>query len=108
MADKRIVTTKSTKLIRAVADVLKKAGYFDKVTENDGEITVEMAYHKKQPILVDLRLVSRPGLRVYKNVDELESHRGISKFIVTTPDGILMSTDAKKKRVGGEVIAEIW
>ena len=108
MADRRQVTTKSTKIIRAVAGVLKKAGYFDSVTEKDGEITVVLAYHKKQPILVDLRLVSRPGLRVYKNVDELENHRGISKFIITTPDGVLMSSEAKKKRVGGEVIAEIW
>lgn len=108
MADKRNVTTKSTKIIRAVADTLKKSGYLDNVTESDGEIAVELAYHKKQPVLVDLKLISRPGLRVYKNVDDLESHRGISKFIITTPDGVLMSPDAKKKRVGGEVIAEIW
>lgn len=108
MADNKEVTTKSTKIVKAVADVLKKAGYLDSVEVKDGVITVKLAYHKKQPILMDLRLVSRPGLRVYRDLDQLGSHRGISKFILTTPEGVLMSTDAVKKRVGGEVIAEIW
>lgn len=108
MADKKVVTTKSNKLIRAVADVLKKGKYLDSVTEKDGMITVELAYHKKEPLLMDLRLISRPGLRVYKDVDAIESHRDISKFILSTPEGVLLSPEAKKKRVGGEVIAEIW
>ncbi len=108
MADKKEVTTKSTKLIRSVADVLKKNNYLDSVTEQDGNITVILKYHKKQPRLVDLKLVSTPGLRVYRNVDELGSHKGISRFIVSTPEGIMFSKDAVKKRIGGEVIAEIW
>lgn len=108
MADKREVTTQSNKLIKAVANVLEKSKYLESVEENDGNITVKLAYHKKQPILVDIKLVSRPGLRVYRKVDEINRHRGISKFIISTPDGIMLSTEAKKKRVGGEVIAEIW
>jgi len=108
MAGNHDVTTKSTKMIKAVAQVLKKGGYLEEVKEDKELITVSLRFHKKQPILVDLKLVSRPGLRVYKNVDEIESHRGISKFIMTTPGGIMLSDEAKKKRVGGEVIAEIW
>ena len=108
MADKKEVTTKSTKLIHAVADVLKKAGYLSTVVVTDDQISVELSYHKKHPILVDLHLVSRPGLRVYRSVDELQKHRGISKFIISTPGGIMLSSEAIKKRVGGEIIAEVW
>ena len=108
MADKREISVKSTKLVSAVAQVLKKAGYLQTVTEADGMLNLELGYYKKQPKLVDLRLVSRPGLRQYKNVDDLAAHRGISKFLLSTPSGVMFSKEALKKRVGGEVIAEVW
>lgn len=108
MAEKRELSTQSTKLVKAVAEVLKEAGYLQTVEEKDGLITVELGYYKKQPKLTDLKLVSRPGLRVYKDVDDLETHRGISKFLLSTPAGVMLSKEALKKRVGGEVIAEIW
>lgn len=108
MADKRELSVKSTKLVIAAAEVLKKAGYLQKVEEKDGLISIELGYYKKEPKLIDLKLISRPGLRVYKNVDDLEAHRGISKFLLSTPVGVMLSKDALKKRVGGEVIAEIW
>ncbi len=108
MAGKKNVTARSTKLIESVADVLKKSGYLDSVTKEGENIVVSLRYHKKRPILVDLKLVSRPGLRDYRDADTLSSHRGISKFIISTPNGIMFSDQAAKKRIGGEVIAEIW
>ena len=56
---------------------------------------------------MDIKLVSKPGLRVYKSVEELESIRSPAIYIVTTNKGIMTAKDAVKKRVGGEVIAEI-
>ena len=62
---------------------------------------------KKMPVLVELKLVSKPGKRVYIGVEEIREHKGLSFFILSTPMGIMASKDALKKNIGGEVIAEI-
>ncbi|OGM30260.1 30S ribosomal protein S8 [Candidatus Woesebacteria bacterium RIFCSPHIGHO2_01_FULL_41_10] len=109
-ANRKSVTTQSTKMLVAVAGVLKKMGYLESVSTKDGQITVALSYHKKEPLLLDLKLVSKPGLRVYKSVDEIKARprRGASQLVVSTPQNILSSEDAIKKNTGGEVICEIW
>ena len=107
LARNREVVVEKTKLIVAVAKVLKKSGYLSDFQERKGEVIVRLAYRKKEPVILDMKLVSKPGLRVYKNVDELEKKRGPSTYIISTSKGILTSNEAIKKRVGGEVIVEI-
>lgn len=107
LARKRDVVMQKTKLIKSVADALKREGYLYEVTENDSELTVRLAYRRKEPVLLDLKLISKPGLRIYMGVDELEKIKSPSIFILSTPQGIMSSKDAIKKRVGGEVLVEI-
>ena len=108
MANKKEVVLPQSKFIVAVAKVLKREGFLSEVKEDrKGTLVVRLAYHKKQPVLVDLKLVSKPGLRIYVGKDELERRRGAAILILSTPKGIMSSTDALKKGVGGEVIAEI-
>ena len=97
----------SNKKIKAVADVLEKEGYITEVKEEKGKIFLKIVYRKKEPILTQIKLVSKPGIRIYKSADELGKVKGPSKFIVSTPKGVMSSSDAIKKRLGGEVIAEI-
>lgn len=101
------VDTNSSKLIKAVAKLLEKEGYLTNLTESKGTITVSLAIRKKSPILVDIKLVSKPGLRIYLSREELGAKKGPSFFIVSTTKGILTSKDALKQGLGGEVIAEI-
>lgn len=108
LADKRELDVSETKLIKAVADVLKKEGYLEKVTEKQGKLNIRLAYRRKKPVLFKLKLVSKPGLRVYMTVKELEKIKGPSIFILSTPKGVISSQEAKKERLGGEVIVEIW
>lgn len=107
LARKQEVVVINTKLIRAVAGVLKSLGYLEKVKENAGKITAQIRYHQKEPLIGQVRLVSKPGLRIYASVDDLEKEKGPSVFIVSTPQGVMSSKDAIKKRLGGEVIAEV-
>jgi small subunit ribosomal protein S8 len=107
LADKRQVTVSKTNLIKSVAKVMKDLGYLEKVEEDGRKLTVSITYHSKKPILTDIKLVSRPGLRIYKSVRDLEGHKGPSTPIVSTSKGVMSSKDAVKKRLGGEVIAEI-
>ncbi len=107
MAKNREVEVKSTKLIKEVAKVLKNLGYLEKVEEGNGQIKVRLAFRQREPVLINLRLVSKPGLRVYMGADELESIKKPTFFIISTSQGVLSNKEALKKRVGGEVIAEV-
>jgi len=107
-AEKRDFGLTCTKFVKAVADVLKKEGILNKVELIEKELNVSLAYHKKKPVLIDLKLVSKPGLRIYVNVDDLKKKRGASFLLLSTEKGVMSSRDALKKNVGGEVIAEIW
>ncbi len=98
----------STKLIREVAKVLKKEGFLQEISENKDKLVVRLAYRKKEPVILDIKLVSKPGLRVYHSLKELEKKRKPSVYVLSTPKGIMTDREAIKKKVGGEVIAEIF
>ncbi|SRR5258708_28792505 len=109
MARKTELSLPSTKYIYAIANALKDEGFLSEVKLNEGILTVKIAQSHKEPVLVNLRLISKPGLRIYKSVDELKLRRqGSSILILSTPKGIMSGRKAIKSSVGGEVIAEIW
>lgn len=108
MIGRKETSAGNTKLIQAVAETLKKLGYLDSIKINAGKITVSLSYHQKKPILYDLKLVSKPGMRVYKDVDEIKAVKGPFLLILSTNKGIISSDQAVKDRVGGEVLAKIW
>jgi len=108
MAGRRRVVVRRTKLIEAVAQELVNLGVLKSIKlDNDGQLVVHLSYLNNKPAIISMTLVSKPGLRVYMSVSELEAIKKPSVFIVSTPLGVLSSKEAIKKRVGGEVIAEI-
>jgi small subunit ribosomal protein S8 len=107
LAKKREVRVESTKLIHAVARALKNSGYLDEVVKKGKSLSVRIAYRKKEPVIMNIRLISKPGLRIYMSVGELEKVKGPSVYIVSTSKGVMSIEEAIKKRLGGEVIAEI-
>ena len=108
MAGNKEVSAVTNTKILALANTLKKMRILDTVAVKDGLITVTLAFQDKKPVLMDLRLVSKPGLRIYMTIADIEAKRGPSTYVISTPKGVLSSKEAKKLRVGGEVIAEIW
>jgi small subunit ribosomal protein S8 len=105
--NKELVVASSKEVI-GLAEVLKKLGYFSEVKKEKETLRITLTYRFKRPVLTNLKLRSKPGLRVYMSVKEIEAKKGPSTFVITTPKGILSSRDAIKQRSGGEVIAEIW
>ncbi|GAC1435813.1 MAG: 30S ribosomal protein S8 [Chloroflexota bacterium] len=73
-------------------------------------LRVQLKYAaNKEPVLSHLRRISRPGLRVYSGHNDLPRVRGgMGLLILSTPRGILTNKDARRDRVGGEVLCEIW
>lgn len=107
LADNKDFEVDKTRLILETCKALKKMGFVEDFKEKDGILTVSLVFKNKKPLIIDAKLISKPGLRIYKGADELAEVRGPSIFLISTPKGLLSSREAIKQRVGGEVIAEI-
>jgi small subunit ribosomal protein S8 len=108
LVGKNEVVCSKTKLIQAVAEALKQAGFLTEVSQEDNNLVAKLAYRHKKPVLLGLKIVSRPGLRVYLGADKIAKKRGISTLILSTSQGVMPSQEALKKQIGGEVIVEVW
>jgi small subunit ribosomal protein S8 len=97
-----------------IANCLEKAGFLKnaskKVYKGKNSIEVEIVYDANgTPKLHKLERVSKLSRRVYMGVSDLRPIKnGLGHYILTTPKGILIDTDAKKEQVGGEVILSVW
>ena len=97
-----------------IAKILKNEGFIAdyKVTKDDvqGTICLNLKYgDKKERVITGLKRISKPGLRVYVNADEMPSVlNGLGIAIVSTSKGVMTSKEAKKERLGGEVLAYVW
>jgi small subunit ribosomal protein S8 len=108
MAKNKTLKVANSKKILAIAEALKKMGFLSEVKKEKDGIAISLAYKSKTPVLQNVRLVSKPGLRVYWGVDELDAKRGPSTMLISTPKGLTSLREAVKMRTGGEVLAEIW
>lgn len=109
MAGHAKVVIPASKAKQAIAKVLADEGYVStfSVNENSGkpELSVDLKYYEGKPVIEMIKRVSRPGLRVYKNKDELpEVIGGLGIALISTSNGIMTDRDARKAGVGGEVI----
>ncbi len=108
------VTVLGSKMTLGIAEILKKEGYitgykYNKDTKGD-TIDIELKYGaKKERVIIGLKRISKPGLRVYAKSDELPhvlNNLGIA--IISTSEGLLTDAEARAKGLGGEVLAYIW
>lgn len=99
---------------KAIAQILVDEGYIKnyKIIEDgkQGVIRVALKYGEgKSQVITGLRRVSKPGLRIYSNVEEMPKvMKGLGVAIVSTSKGIMTDKEARKQNVGGEVLAFIW
>ncbi len=97
-----------------VARVLKDEGYVDDVRVSEGEgrrvLTLVLRYSQDRQSVIDgLRRISKPGRRVYVPHDSIPRVRsGLGISILSTSRGVLTDRDARQKRVGGELLCEVW
>ncbi len=105
----------SSRVKAAIAEILLKEGYI-KGYEIDGDevrktIHVSLKYgrDKNEKVIHGLSRISKPGLRVYAGVEDMPKVLGgLGIAIVSTNEGIMTDKEARKKNVGGEVLAYIW
>ena len=98
---------------KAIADILVNEGYikgYQIIDDNkQGIIKVTLKYVGKQKAITGLKRVSKPGLRVYANCEDMPKvMNGLGIAIVSTSKGIMTDKKARKENVGGEVLAFVW
>ena len=107
------VEVPASNMKKAICQILVDEGYVKgfNVTEDgkQGMITITLKYVGKQPVIKGLKRVSKPGLRIYSNAQELPKvMKGLGVAIISTSKGIMTDRAARKENVGGEVLAFIW
>lgn len=112
MVKKGEVRVPYSKMKFAIAKILAQEGFvssIDKIEAGHGEIKIGLKYEDGGSAISDIRRVSKPGLRSYSGYRELprvRSDRGIS--IVSTSQGLMTNKEARKRKLGGEVLCEVY
>jgi small subunit ribosomal protein S8 len=110
-AHKIDVTMPSSKLKLAIAKVLKDEGYISDFSADDSakpSLTITLKYFQGKPVIDELKRVSRPGLRIYKNKHELPKIlNGLGIAIVSTSAGVMTDRQARETGRGGEIICTV-
>lgn len=108
------VDVPASNMKKAITQILLDEGYIKSFTVvedgKQGVIRIVLKYSAgKTPVITGLRRVSKPGLRIYTNCEEMpQVRRGLGVAILSTSKGVMTDKEAKKQNVGGEVLAYIW
>ena len=112
MAGHVTVDIPNSKAKQAILQVLLDEGYINEFTTSEdvkGVITVALKYHNGAPVIEEIARVSRPGLRIYKESNDLPQVRGgLGVAIVSTNKGVMTDKSARAHGVGGEVLCTVF
>ena len=110
------VSMPSSKSKRALAEVLRREGYIASFSERDNgprpgrTLTIEMKYSpERDRVIRGLKRISKPGLRIYRQRDEIPRVQGgLGVAVVSTNKGLMSDREARKNRMGGEILCYVW
>lgn len=113
-AQKSAVRSPASKLRARVLDVLKREGYirnYETIDVRPGirELSIELKYHNGEPVIRELKRVSKPGRRIYAGVKDLPHvYNGLGIAILSTPRGVVSDAEARELKVGGEILCTVF
>jgi small subunit ribosomal protein S8 len=113
-ARKSVVSSPASRFRSNVLEVLKREGYIRNYLSVDirpglKELQIELKYHEGQPVISEIKRVSRPGRRVYYGIRDLPRvYNGLGIAILSTPRGVLSDNEARTAKVGGEVLCHVF
>jgi small subunit ribosomal protein S8 len=112
-AGHKMVDIPASKMKSSIARVLYSHGYirgFRRMEDGkQGMLRIYLSYRNGQSLILGLKRVSRPGCRVYAGVNDIKrvmGGRGLA--VLTTPRGVITDAEARKHKVGGEVLLHVW
>ena len=108
----RKVSLPSSKFKTKIADVLKSEGYIIDYKINDEKkpsIEINLKYNSGNPVINTIERISKPGRRIFSSASSLPKiNNGLGIAIVSTPQGVMTDVDARKKKLGGEIICKVF
>ena len=96
-----------------IADILKNEGFIKdfnvSTDEKKSTLSLELKYHSGNPVISAFERVSKPGRRIFSSADSLPKiNNGLGIAIISTPKGVMTDIDARKQKVGGEIICKVF
>lgn len=111
LAYRKSVQVPSSKMKKRILDILKRKNYISdyKESKDKREFEIILSYADKKSAMTNVLRVSKPGLRVYSGWRELPRvMNGFGICIISTSKGILTDNEARKMKMGGEILCKIW
>ena len=113
MRNYKIVKLPSSKFKTKIAEVLKSEGFIleHKISQikNKQILEITLKYSSGNPVINYIQRVSKPGRRIFSSAEGLPKiNNGLGIAIISTPKGVMTDIDARKKRVGGEIICKVF
>ena len=103
----------SSKFKMKIAEILKSEGYIIdyevKSEQNKSNLEISLKYSSGSPVISSIERVSKPGRRIFSSAESLPRvNNGLGIAIISTPKGVMTDIDARKQRVGGEIICKVF
>ena len=113
MRNHKTVELPSSNFKIKISDILKSEGYildYKTNSENNKSILlIYLKYHSGNPVISTIERVSKPGRRIFSRAESLPKiNNGLGIAIVSTPKGVMTDVDARKQKVGGEIICKVF
>ena len=103
----------SSKFKAKIAEILKSEGYIIdyevKSEQNKANLLISLKYNSGNPVISSIERVSKPGRRIFSSAQSLPKvNNGLGIAIISTPKGVMTDIDARKQKVGGEIICKVF
>ena len=113
MRNHKKVELPSSKFKEKIAEILKSEGYIIdyevKSDDNKANLHIILKYNLGNPVISSIERVSKPGRRIFSSAESLPKvNNGLGIAIISTPKGVMTDIDARKQKVGGEVICKVF
>jgi len=113
MRNNKIVELPSSNFKVKISEVLKSEGYIIdyKIDNNEKKpiLAINLKYHSGNPVISAIERVSKPGRRIFSSAESLPKiNNGLGIAIISTPKGVMSDIDARKQKVGGEIICKVF
>ena len=113
MRNHKNVKLPSSKFKIKIAEVLKSEGYIIDFNVNDDEkkpnLEINLKYSSGNPVISSIERVPKPGRRIFSSAESLPKiNNGLGIAIVSTPKGVMTDIDARKQKIGGEIICKVF
>ena len=109
----KIVELPSSNFKISISEILKSEGYIIDYKINDDNkkptLSINLKYHSGNPVISTIERISKPGRRIFSSADSLPKiNNGLGIAIISTPKGVMTDLDARKQKVGGEIICKVF